>query len=209
MKYFQIIILLFLTGYLLPISAQTDEKYCLIYGTVTDSVTGEPLAGATILISYYDNLKIKKDVNGTDINGNYWLKKLQPGRYDLKFMYIGYSAELRKGIIVNSGSTIKLDVNLKEPYIGQALEEIRKDSARIWRGGLIVIAGKSVIPDSILNALYKKYGFQYELIGCDPTGEEEHNAIIEEYLAKRNGVGWRKRMEAEIKKLEDYYRNKK
>ena len=145
-KYFQIIILLFLTGYLLPVTAQTDEKYGLIYGTVTDSVTGGPLAGASILISYSDNLKIKNDVNGTDINGNYWLKKLQPGRYDLKFMYIGYSAELRKGIVVKYGSTIRLDVNLKEPYIEQALEEIRKDSARIWRGGLIIIAGKSVIP---------------------------------------------------------------
>jgi hypothetical protein len=79
-------------------------------------------------------------------------------------------------------------------YFGadQAKQELAMGKATLWIGGLIV----GPIPDSTFT---DKYGFRYVLIGCDPTGEDRHNDVIEEYLERRNGKGWHDKLSAEWK----------
>ena len=119
-----------------------------------------------------------------------------------------------KNVKIEIGDTIKLDQVLRDyAYYGEevAKEELSKGIINYWVGGLAVIVEKpSSIPDTVRQKIINKYGgFKTVFIGCDPTGEKEHNAVIDKYLEQRNGKGWRQKMKEELSKLEEYYKNKK
>ena len=66
---------------------------------------------------------------------------------------------------------------------------------------------KKVKTDSIL----KIYGLKVKNLGCTIMPEltkatEEYTKITEVYLTKRNGKGWRMKMENEIRKINKNYR---
>lgn len=54
----------------------------------------------------------------TDVDGNYTIKKLKPGKYDIQATYAGYKTSLVKDVIVAAGKTtgvnITMQVNAKE-----------------------------------------------------------------------------------------------
>ena len=102
------IILLFLTLVLVPISmfSQVGE----ISGKVKDE-KGEGIPFATIVI-LQNNVPTGK-VTQTDFDGNYSLKPLTPGKYDVKFSYVGYTAQLRTGVVVSADKITFIDVQLK------------------------------------------------------------------------------------------------
>lgn len=74
-----------------------------INGTVTDSITGEPLIGANVYVTLNGSLF------GTtsDPEGYYVLKPLQPGIYDVKVSYVGFTEKVIQGVRV-SQNAIKL-----------------------------------------------------------------------------------------------------
>lgn len=75
-----------------------------ISGTVIDQ-TGQPLAGATVLI------KDKGEGVITDFDGNFEIKGLEPGTYNLVFSYVGYST-LTQQVDLTQGNTV-VNVTLK------------------------------------------------------------------------------------------------
>lgn len=81
-----------------------------INGTVADSITGEPLIGANIYVM----------LNGspfgtiTNMDGYYVLKPLQPGLYDVRISYVGYSETTITGVIVSQGSIKIQNVRLSQ-----------------------------------------------------------------------------------------------
>ncbi len=81
-----------------------------IKGKVTDKSTGEALIGA--------NVFIKGTTKGaaTDINGNYEIKNIRKGTYDIDITYIGYKRTVLTGIKVREGQTVKLNIQL-EPTV--------------------------------------------------------------------------------------------
>ncbi|NNC95448.1 MAG: TonB-dependent receptor plug domain-containing protein [Chitinophagales bacterium] len=48
----------------------------------------------------------------TDFDGNYSLKPLNPGKYDVMFTYIGFNTRIEKGVVVSSDKTTYVDVEL-------------------------------------------------------------------------------------------------
>ncbi|HWB62924.1 MAG TPA: TonB-dependent receptor, partial [Chitinophagales bacterium] len=49
----------------------------------------------------------------TDFDGNYSIKPLTPGKYNLRVSYVGYAAQLIEGVVVNADKSTFLDVKLK------------------------------------------------------------------------------------------------
>lgn len=49
----------------------------------------------------------------TDIDGNYSIKPLTPGKYNVQFSYLGYATQIQKGVIVNADKATWLNSNLK------------------------------------------------------------------------------------------------
>ena len=79
-----------------------------ISGKITDGKTGESLVGANVIImgTTYGA--------ATDINGDYIIRQVPAGTYNVRASYIGYKSVLIKGINVVSGLTTGQDFTLSE-----------------------------------------------------------------------------------------------
>ncbi len=77
-----------------------------VKGNVKDIITGEPLIGA--------NVFLEGTTRGaaTDIDGNYRITNIPPGKYILKASYLGY-ANKELEITVKSNRTLSIDIGLK------------------------------------------------------------------------------------------------
>lgn len=86
-----------------------------VKGTVTDANTHETLIGTTILV--------KGTAIGTtsDVDGNYVLENVEPGKRVIVVSYVGYTS-YEKEITIKAGETISLDVALSPDALG--LDEI-------------------------------------------------------------------------------------
>ncbi len=80
-----------------------------ISGKIKDE-KGEGIPFATVAV--VQNGAVVKGVQ-TDFDGNYTLKPLNPGKYDVKYSYVGYQPILRTGIVVSAEKSTYLDVQLK------------------------------------------------------------------------------------------------
>lgn len=80
-----------------------------ISGTVVDD-KNEPVFGAKVRIT---SGGITKGGAVTDENGEYVIKPLAPGRYDMKVNYSGYKENITKEILVAAGRTTKVNVKME------------------------------------------------------------------------------------------------
>ena len=83
-------------------SGQTGK----VSGIVTDSQTGEGLAGCNVLV------KGTSKGAATDVNGEYFIINLSPGSYTLEFSMIGYAAHTAQGVRVNIDVTTPVSAAL-------------------------------------------------------------------------------------------------
>ncbi len=95
---------------LLFITALSFPQTGTITGTVMDSLTGEPLIGANIII---EGTSIGA---ATDLNGRFVLK-VSPGTYSLIITYIGYERKKIENIKVEPGKKIDFNVKLNPMQI--------------------------------------------------------------------------------------------
>ncbi|WP_158856762.1 TonB-dependent receptor [Lunatibacter salilacus] len=119
--------------------AITQQLSQTVRGTIMDSDSKSPIAGATIMVVGTN------PVIGTvsDLNGNFRLDKIPTGRISLLMSYLGYEAKAIPDIVVNSGKEVVLNLSLQESAIsmnevvitanqekGQATNEMALVSAR-------------------------------------------------------------------------------
>ncbi|MEQ9309859.1 MAG: TonB-dependent receptor [Balneolaceae bacterium] len=123
---------LFLTANL---KAQENGR---IVGTVVDAETGETLIGVSIII--------EGTVKGaaTDIDGNYIIRNVSAGTYNLIVSYLSFSTQTITGLVVEEGDTKKLDIALQPE--SEFLDEIVVSAAAILNNeaGLLSQRQKSI-----------------------------------------------------------------
>ncbi len=78
-------------------------------GTVTDRKTGEPMPFVNVII---ESGGTQLGGGQSDINGNYTIKPIPPGTYDLRASNVGYQTFLLQGIVINPDRIIKQDISL-------------------------------------------------------------------------------------------------
>ena len=114
--FFQFIIFLNIT-----VLAQESGKGRLA-GTVIDKRTQETLAGV--------NVQLKGTYNGaaTDLEGQFFIADISPGPYDVEVSIIGYKIYLKTGVMISSGETEVIEVELEESILafGEEIEVIGK-----------------------------------------------------------------------------------
>ena len=87
MKLFAILLFLGLSA---PEMDQASTQSFQLNGMVVEEATGEPLAGARIILAGYD-----KEIF-SDFDGNFTIEGLAPGNYDIEVSFISYeSLELK------------------------------------------------------------------------------------------------------------------
>jgi hypothetical protein len=84
-----------------------------LQGTVTDAVTGNPIAGAVVTFGIR---KLK-----TDANGLYQYTNLPTGTYTVNVTATGYSSSTTNNVNVSSGSTTTQNVQLNPPTVNTTL----------------------------------------------------------------------------------------
>ncbi|HYD20336.1 MAG TPA: carboxypeptidase regulatory-like domain-containing protein, partial [Flavipsychrobacter sp.] len=90
-----------------------------IQGTVVDA-NNEPVASAQVQVS---SGGITKGGTVTDFDGNYVIKPLEPGHYDVKVNYIGQKESQTTGVLVQPGKNTEVNVKL-QPSDKTTLEEV-------------------------------------------------------------------------------------
>jgi len=78
-----------------------------IVGTVVDAETGETLIGV--------NVVIEGTIQGTatDIDGNYTIRNVSAGTYDIIVSYLSFSTQTITGLVVAEGETKRLDITMQ------------------------------------------------------------------------------------------------
>ena len=106
-KLFKIFSLMLLAGLVASGSAYgaTTGK---IQGTVIDAQTGEPLPGANVVIDGTQRGAV------TDGNGYYVILLVEPGSYSLTASMVGYDAQRKTGVLIQSDFTSTVDFGIRE-----------------------------------------------------------------------------------------------
>ena len=80
-----------------------------IKGSVYDSLTGAPVAFANVYVEYGGS----PIGSQTDIDGNFTIKPLEPGTYNLHIKYVGYKSKIVGGVEVSANKiTFVKDIQL-------------------------------------------------------------------------------------------------
>ncbi len=86
-------------GILLSLYGFGQSNFGTLTGKVFDAKSGEPLIGANVVV-LLDG--IQKGGASTDINGNYTIKPIPPGTYNIRATYIGYNDVIIQGYFISS-----------------------------------------------------------------------------------------------------------
>ena len=89
-----------------------------IKGKVTDKESGEPVPFANIIVEAGGS---QKGGATTNYDGEYTIKPLTPGKYNVKATYVGYKPIMIQGVEVNSDAVRFLDIEMQPT--AQQLEE--------------------------------------------------------------------------------------
>lgn len=82
-----------------------------ISGKVTDAATGDVLIGANVQL-------IDTQLGAScDLEGNFVVKNISPGTYNLRVTYVGYSTKIVNNLVVESSKPTKIDIALNEELI--------------------------------------------------------------------------------------------
>jgi len=102
----RLLFVLLLIGY----SGTALAQQGAITGKVLDDKK-QPIIGAVVEVFEGG---IRKGGAATDYDGNYTVKPIEPGRFDVKISYTGYAAKQVTGVIVSPDKTTEVSANLAE-----------------------------------------------------------------------------------------------
>lgn len=125
----QKIFLIIITISSLSIAGTTGK----LSGKIKDALTGEPLIGANVIIEG-TNLG-----TASDMDGNYVILNIPPGRYSVKFSYIGFESTLVNSVMIVADQTTNLSVELK--------------SQSVQVGEVVVTANKPMIQRDLTSSI--------------------------------------------------------
>jgi hypothetical protein len=107
--------------WLAPASTNGQALYGSIVGTVTDA-QGSMTPGVTVVATNTGTgLKVEAV---TDTNGGYVLRNLLPGTYNLSANLAGFREHTEKGIPVQAGNPVRIDVKLEVGALTETVEVV-------------------------------------------------------------------------------------
>ncbi|MBT8196315.1 MAG: TonB-dependent receptor [Bacteroidia bacterium] len=102
-----------------------------IKGKITGGDNYQPLLGATVLIQGTGNGA------AADFDGNYTIKGVKPGTYNLVCRNISYTSDTIKGVVINAGDEILQDFNLNSSSL--AIGAVKIEGRALMRSEFYMI----------------------------------------------------------------------
>jgi len=124
--------------FILSLHTAIAQNLQTIKGTISDKQSQQTIIGATIQILETNPLKITK----SDVNGNYKIADVAPGRYSIRVSFTGYKETTISNIIVSSGKETIMDIQLEESVaeIGEVTVNFKKKGLN---NELTTVSGRS------------------------------------------------------------------
>ncbi|MCU0318611.1 MAG: carboxypeptidase-like regulatory domain-containing protein [Flavobacteriales bacterium] len=91
------------------VSLQAQVGTGSLKGKITDKKSGEPLPFVNVVV---ENRGTQVSGGATDFDGNYFIKPIDPGTYDVIVSYVGYQPYKQTGVVVSSNKITFLDIAL-------------------------------------------------------------------------------------------------
>lgn len=132
-------------------SSVHSQETGTISGKILDKSNNEPLIGANVLVVGTKMGAI------SDLDGNFMLKNILPGTYQLRFSFISYQAVLVEKVVVNRGGDAKLNIALTPSSIQMQEVVVTAEAIRTSEVALVNIQKNSTnIVDGISAELISK-----------------------------------------------------
>jgi hypothetical protein len=116
-RYF-LLFLVFLFGSFTAIAQSSTGS---LEGKITDQSNKQPLMFANVSL-YKTGSATPETGTETDLDGNYSISNLDPGKYDIEVSYVGYTAQKITGVTIYSGEIIRKNVELLEGVTTEVIE---------------------------------------------------------------------------------------
>jgi len=106
--------ILFSLGFILAGTTFLFAQSGTLKGKIFDKTTKEPIPFANIIVE-----TAGAQVGGatSDFDGNYTIKPITPGKYDVKATYVGYKPQITKGVVINSDKITFLDLDMESSSV--------------------------------------------------------------------------------------------
>ncbi len=113
--------LLLTVGILLCTSVLVFSQSGTLKGKIRDAGTKEPIPFANIVIEAGGT-----QIGGTtsDFDGNFTIKPITPGKYDMKATYVGYKSKMIKGVVINADKITFQDMELESTTVALDVVEV-------------------------------------------------------------------------------------
>lgn len=153
--------LLFTVGIFLAVTALVYGQSGTLKGKIIDKESNEPIAFANIIIESGG-----KQMGGTtsDFDGNYTIKPITPGKYDLKATYVGYKPILIRGVIINANKITFQDIEMQSTVVQIETFEVTDykvpliDKDKTSTGGTVTAEEIEKMPNRSANAVATTVG---------------------------------------------------
>jgi len=153
--------LLLTIGFLLSANLIVIAQSGALKGKIFDQQTKEPIPFANIVL----------EVGGTlaggatsDFDGNYTIKPIAPGTYDLKATYVGYKTVIIQGMVINSDQirfhNIEMETSAQqiEEFVVTAYEIPLIDKDKTVSGGSVTAEDIKKMPNRNANSIATSIG---------------------------------------------------
>ena len=110
-----LVVVLLLSLSLLVTDSVAQQRYAEVSGLITDALNGQPLQGASILLTQNDRLGYQYGA-ATDGDGKYRLGQVLAGQYQVTVRFVGYDEE-RFSLDLSGGERATLDASLEQSRI--------------------------------------------------------------------------------------------
>ena len=160
--------------WLLPASLMAKKTVGSIEGTVIDRSTYQPMPGATITV-------MDKQMGAiTNTAGEFVIKHVPAGIYQIKASMIGYLPEVKTGIVVSTGRVIMVDYELK-PTVVESDDIVVVNSGYFKQNSEEPTSAKSLTPQEIRSspgAVEDIFRVIQSMPGAGVAGAKESKLIV-------------------------------
>jgi hypothetical protein len=130
-------------------------------GTITDAETGDPIPGATVA------LEGTQQGAATDEQGRYVIIGIEPGTYDIRVSFVGYTTEVTRGVLLTSNRTTTFSTELSTEVIqgGEVIVEAEEpvvDQSQTTSRSLVTGEEISNLPVADLEGVVARTSNAYE-----------------------------------------------
>ncbi len=143
-----------LSGDASPSVEAVADKAGVVRGHVRDVESGAPLEYTNIVFHYqYEDGRRGSQAGGTmALNGGFFVHRVEPGTYQISFLYIGYEKHIVGDVQIAAGSEVNLDIQMKVKPIVLDQYVVQGDAIKNTAQGILTEKKKSATVSDAISA---------------------------------------------------------